>query len=90
MMLKEKYEDYTEAEFLDFLSEFFENKHNLKGEAYRKHIQKLVSHFEKITEHPAKSDLIFYPATGTEDSPQGILTVVEVWRAANGKPGLKR
>ncbi|WP_460149178.1 bacteriocin immunity protein [Pseudomonas sp. S3_E10] len=90
MLLKEKYEDYTEAEFLELLEEFFTNKHNLEDDALGKHINTLAIHFTKVTEHPEKNGLIFYPAEGVEDSPAGILNVVKKWRAANGKPGFKQ
>jgi Colicin immunity protein / pyocin immunity protein len=89
MNTKEKLEDYTELEFLEFLGEFFENKHGLSGKDYENHTNSLLVHFEKITEHPEKSALIFYPFAGREDSPMGILKEVKEWRALNGKPGFK-
>jgi hypothetical protein len=48
-----------------------------------------VKHFEAITEHPGRSDVIFYPKEGQEDSPEGILKEVKEWRALNNKPGFK-
>lgn len=89
MKLKDRFEDYSEAEFLEFLEEFFENKNNLEDEEFDKHINQLAAHFEKITEHPGKNGVIFHPEEGVEDSPQGVLQVVKEWRAANGKPGFK-
>jgi len=50
---------------------------------------KLLQHFELITEHPEKSDVIYCPKEGQEDSPEGILKEVKEWRAKNGKPGFK-
>ncbi|XSS63203.1 bacteriocin immunity protein [Pseudomonas sp. B11] len=90
MELKNKLEDYTESEFKEFLAEFFSNKQGLKGEDLGKYINKLAKHFDEITEHPEKNSLIFYPAEGVEDSPEGVLKVVKEWRAANGKPGFKQ
>ncbi|AZD64235.1 Colicin immunity protein [Pseudomonas chlororaphis subsp. aurantiaca] len=49
----------------------------------------LVFHFEKVSEHPAGSDLIFYPENGADDSSEGITRLVKEWRAANGLPGFK-
>ncbi|MFJ2456687.1 bacteriocin immunity protein [Pseudomonas protegens] len=89
MELKNKYEEYTEAEFLEFLGEFFNSKTTLDGEAFGKYIRKLAKHFEDITEHPEKKGLIYYPSEGVENSPEGILKAVKEWRAANGKPGFK-
>ncbi|MCT8167380.1 MULTISPECIES: bacteriocin immunity protein [unclassified Pseudomonas] len=89
MKLKNRLEDYTEQEFLEFLEEFFENKNNLSGDKLASHMNQLVNHFEQVTEHPAKSELIFHPAADVEDSPHGILKILKAWRAANGKPGFK-
>ncbi|MHA6235709.1 bacteriocin immunity protein [Pseudomonas fluorescens group sp. PF-69] len=86
---KAKLEDYTEAEFLAFLGEFFHQASNLKGRALEEYRDRLLSHFESVTEHPGRSDVIFYPREGQEDSPEGILKEVKAWRAANNKPGFK-
>ncbi len=40
-----------------------------------------MTHFEKATEHPSGSDLIYYPEDGADDSPVGILKTVKEWRA---------
>jgi len=86
---KSKLEDYTEAEFLSFLENLFEPSIPLEGDAYGDYIDIQVKHFVEITEHPAKTDLIFYPREGVEDSPRGILKEVKDWREKNGKPGFK-
>jgi hypothetical protein len=88
MIFKEKIEDYTEAEFLSFLQEFFDDS-ELTGDQLGEYISKLSKHFEQITEHPEKSALIFYPQQGREDSPEGVLSEVKRWRKQNGKPGFK-
>jgi hypothetical protein len=89
MIFKEKLEDYTEAEFLVFLRKFNEYPEGLKGRALEVYLDRLLEHFELITEHPDRSDVIFYPKEGQEDSPEGILKEVKEWRAANNKPGFK-
>jgi hypothetical protein len=89
MIFKEKLEDYTEAEFLAFLSEFFHQTSGLKGRSLEKYRDRLLEHFESVSEHPSRSDVIFYPEEGQEDSPEGILKTVKEWRAANNKPGFK-
>ncbi|EJN28067.1 Colicin immunity protein / pyocin immunity protein [Pseudomonas sp. GM79] len=89
MILKGRLEDYTEEEFLTFLGEFFHQTSGLKGIALEVYREKLLDHFEVVTEHPGRSDVIFYPKEGQEDSPEGILKEVKEWRAANNKPGFK-
>jgi hypothetical protein len=89
MVFKEKLEDYTESEFLDFLGEFFHCTSNLSGQALESYRDRLLEHFERVTEHPGKSDVIFYPEEGQEDSPEGVLKEVKEWRARNNKPGFK-
>ncbi|WP_313741604.1 bacteriocin immunity protein [Pseudomonas sp.] len=102
MITKQKLEDYSEPEFFEFLKNFFSNEESssndeldenieeeLKAmEAYEAHQDSLVDHFRKITQHPAGSDLIFYPKQGAE-GPQGIINEIKKWRAANGKSGFK-
>lgn len=50
---------------------------------------KLVREFRRLSEHPAGSDLIFYPEDGQDDSPEGIVLQVKEWRKANGNPGFR-
>ncbi len=84
MELKNKFEEYTESEFLDFLNKIW----TIDVASEEEH-DKLIEAFSRITEHPQGNGLIFYPAEGVEDSPAGVLKVVKEWRAANGKPGFK-
>ncbi|TLP64719.1 MULTISPECIES: bacteriocin immunity protein [Pseudomonas] len=90
MNLKNKIEEYSESEFTDFLKEFFENPSRLKGDALGVHINQLIDYFESLIDHPDKSDLIYYPAVGVEDSPTGVISVIKEWLAANGKPGFRQ
>lgn len=46
--------------------------------------------FERLTEHPDGSDLIYYLRDDREDRPEGIMKEVKEWRVANGKSGLKK
>lgn len=87
--MKNKFEDYTEEEFLKFLEDLFSNPDNLKGKAFERRSIQMVNHFREVTGHPAGSDVIFYPEPGHEHSPEGILKTVKEWRAQNGKPGFK-
>lgn len=84
MSFKNKFEEYTEAEFLEFLGKIWSTDVSTEEEH-----DKLIEHFSKVTEHPKGNGLIFYPEAGVEDSPEGVLAVIKKWRAANGKPGFK-
>lgn len=82
MELKQKYQDYTEAEFTQLVSEICSAE---GSEAYQ---DELLENFISVTEHPEGSDLIYY--NDDEDlTPEKIVKTVKVWREANGKPGFK-
>ncbi|BBV01301.1 bacteriocin immunity protein [Providencia hangzhouensis] len=85
MELKNNITDYTESEFLKLLTIIC----NADTASEEEQI-KFVTHFEKVTEHPSGSDLIYYPEDGADDSPVGILKTVKEWRAKNGKPSFKK
>lgn len=55
---KNRLEDFTEQEFLQFLHEFFEDTTDLKGEALGAYLTQLTEHFESLVDHPNGSDLI--------------------------------
>lgn len=83
MSLKSKFSEYTEGEFIALLRAI------TAGEGTEKEVDQLVFHFERLSEHPSGSDLIFYPEDGADDSPEGITETVKKWREANGLPGFK-
>ncbi len=85
MKLKNNISDYTEAEFLQLLQIICNAETSSEEE-----LIKLVTHFERITEHPDGSDLIYYPKKGEDDTPTGILKTVKEWQAKNSKPGFKQ
>lgn len=89
MNLKPRFEDYTQAEFLAFVRLFFKNDSPLEGSAYVDWKCRMMDHFETITEHPDRSDVICFPPAGADRSAEGIVQRVMEWRAANGKPGFK-
>jgi hypothetical protein len=86
---REKLEDYTEGEFLNFLRELFHPHEHLDDNAAATHLENVTEHFIKVTEHPAGTDLLCYPRPGVPDTPEGILQEVKEWREKNGKPGFK-
>ncbi|CAH1578474.1 Colicin-E7 immunity protein [Vibrio jasicida] len=75
---------YTEADFIHFLDEIIESKGSDDDQ------DKLLEHFISITDHPAGSDLIYYPENSGEETPKGIVKIVKDWRARQGLPCFKK
>jgi hypothetical protein len=84
-LMKDRFSDYTEAEFVQLLRELY--KEDAADTDERADV--LLLHFEKVSEHPDGSDLIYYPEPGADSSPEGVTRTVKEWRAANGLPGFK-
>lgn len=76
--------DYTEEEFLEFLTEICKSEYLTEKDQIE-----AVLLFEKLTEHPDGSDLIYYADSDEDSTPEAIIKKVKVWRDANGKPGFK-
>jgi hypothetical protein len=76
---------YTESEFIQFMNEIFAANKGAPDEV----LAPLLDEFERITEHPAGSDLIYYPEPGEDNSAEGITETVKKWRESNGLPGFK-
>ncbi|WES68034.1 bacteriocin immunity protein [Superficieibacter sp. HKU1] len=89
---KEKFEDYTEEEFMELLGELMsstrKNK-SLKGKQLEDYVDAIVEHFIKITEHPAEGDLLFYPEKPGDDSSENVVRIVKEWRRSQGLPLFK-
>lgn len=83
-MEKKTISDYTEAEFLSFVRKICDVDFSSESEH-----SKAVREFDRLSEHPYKNGLIYYPKEGQDDSPEGIVKEVKEWRAANGKSGFK-
>lgn len=81
--MKTKFNEYSDSEFVALLRRIVDHSGSESG------VDQLVFHFEKVSEHPDGSDLIFYPKDGADDSPEGITRTVKEWRAANGLPGFR-
>ncbi|EEJ6141361.1 bacteriocin immunity protein [Salmonella enterica subsp. enterica serovar Urbana] len=86
MDLKNNITEYSEAEFISLLKEIF--KENVAETDDRLDI--LLEHFEKITEHPEGTDLIYYAPSDAEATPEAITKRVKDWRTRNGKPGFRK
>ncbi len=83
--MKKSISEYTEAEFVSFMQEIFTANKGAPDEV----LDPLLDEFERLAEHPAGSDLIYYPEDGADNSAEGITQTVKEWRAANGLPGFK-
>ncbi|CAE6880070.1 Colicin-E7 immunity protein [Vibrio sp. B1FIG11] len=84
-MSKKSITDYNEAEFLRFVEDIFKENASDSDEV----LDELLDIFEEITEHPAGSDLIYYPENPGEDTPEGIVKIVKDWRVSQGLPCFK-
>lgn len=84
MNLKNKYENYTEKEFLTLI----ENIYFVNTDIEEEH-RKWVNHFSDIVGHPSGNGLIYYPDKNRPDTPEGVVQEVKEWRAQQGKPGFK-
>lgn len=85
-LAKNSITEYTEAEFMELLYELA--KEDAQAETDDR-ADLLLLHFEKISQHPAGSNLIYYPESGADNSPAGVTKTVKDWRMAQGLPGFK-
>ncbi|MGR6739775.1 MULTISPECIES: bacteriocin immunity protein [Pseudomonas] len=85
-LMKNNLSGYTEAEFVKLLEEL--RKEDMEAETDVR-ADALLLHFEKVSQHPAGSDLIYYPENGSSSSPEDVTRIVKEWRKANGLPGFK-
>ncbi|EMB4109692.1 bacteriocin immunity protein [Serratia marcescens] len=76
--------DYTEKEFLEFVNGIYYDNYPTE----ESHINAVIE-FERLSEHPSGSDLLYYPEDGNQ-GPEAIVKVIKEWRAKNGKPGFKQ
>lgn len=84
MNLKNKLEDYTESEFKALILRLFKGDYSSEEE-----LEEIVENIVNTSEHPNGSNILYFPEEGVEDSPDGVLSTIKQWRAANGKPGFK-
>lgn len=84
MQLKAAISECTEQEFLEILNKLFDGQCSTEEEYHL-----LIEHVEQISQHPKGNEILFYPAAGTDDSPEGVLQVIKEWRESNGLPSFK-
>lgn len=84
MKLKDKFEDYTESEYIAIIDRLVQGDYKSEKEH-----DEIVDNIVSTSEHPNGTGILYYPEEGVEDSPAGVLKAIKDWRAANGKPGFK-
>ncbi|WP_458369243.1 bacteriocin immunity protein [Pseudomonas mandelii] len=84
MTFQKKFEEYTESEYVSLINRLIEGDYSSEKEH-----DAIVDHIVSTSEHPHGTGILYYPDTGVEDSPAGVLKAIKEWRAANGKPGFK-
>ncbi|WP_174848099.1 bacteriocin immunity protein [Yersinia artesiana] len=60
--------DYTESEFLELVRKLF----NVEDASEEEDIQNLLE-FERLCEHPDGTDIIFYPNSNQENTPERLV-----------------
>ncbi|CAI0755668.1 Pyocin-S2 immunity protein [Serratia liquefaciens] len=76
--------DYTEKEFLEFVKGIYNDTYPSE----EAHID-AVMEFERLSEHPSGSDLLYYPEEGNQ-GPEAVVKVIKEWRSKNGKPSFRK
>jgi len=84
MKFKDKFEDYTESEYIAIIDRLVQGNYSSENEH-----DDIVDNIVSTSEHPNGTGILYYPEEGVEDSPAGVLKAIKDWRAANGKPGFK-
>lgn len=83
-MTEKKISDFTEKDFVSWVAKIIRADFSSEKEN-----DDAIFQFARLTEHPAGWNLIFRPEQGSDDSAEGIVKTVKLWRAAHGKAGFK-
>ncbi len=78
--MKNSITDFSEVEFLQFVEEIFKENVSDTDDV----LDELLEQFEDITQHPDGTDLIYYPETHEDGTPENIVRIVKEWRLAQG------
>lgn len=83
--MKKNFADYTEAEFVEFIRTVL-----AANTSPDEILDPLLFEFERLSEHPAGTDLIYWPEDMSKNpTAEGITKEIKDWRKANGLPGFK-
>ena len=83
MKLHGRLENHTESEFLELLNTI------INAEGSDDFQDELLENFIAITEHPDGTDLIYYPESPEDGTPENIVRIVKEWRLSQGLPCFK-
>lgn len=77
--------DYTEAEFLKFVQSVL-----AANTSPDEILDPLLFEFVRLSEHPAGTDLIYWPEDMKQQTAEGITEIVKKWRSTHGLPSFKQ
>ena len=83
MRLRDSLEDYTELEFVELINII------VSAEGTDEYQDELLENFIATTGHPNGSDLIYYPESSEDGTPESIVRIVKEWRFSEGLPCFK-
>ncbi|MHA6128638.1 Colicin immunity protein / pyocin immunity protein [Pseudomonas mohnii] len=84
--MKRTISDFTEVEFITFINTVL-----AANTSPDEILDPLLFEFERLSEHPAGSDLIYWPEDMSKTpTAESITETVKKWREANGLPGFKQ
>lgn len=84
--MKKTISDFTEVEFITFINTVL-----AANTSPDEILDPLLFEFERLSEHPAGSDLIYWPEDMSKTpTAESITETVKKWREANGLPGFKQ
>lgn len=78
MNIKNSLSDYSKAEFIELINAIKNDEGSINYQLA------LVMRFKKLVQHPASSDLIFFPENGADDSAEGICQTIKDHCLTNG------
>ncbi len=78
MNVKNSLSEYSKAEFIELINAIKNDEGSINYQLA------LVMHFKKLVQHPAGSDLIFFPENGADDSAEGICRAIKDHCLTNG------
>ena len=84
--MKRTISDFTEVEFITFINTVL-----AANTSPDEILDPLLFEFERLSEHPAGSDPIYWPEDMSKTpTAESITETVKKWREANGLPGFKQ
>ncbi|WDY58870.1 bacteriocin immunity protein [Pseudomonas sp. PSKL.D1] len=75
--------DYTYREFKSIVEEL------IQAAGTREWQDRLLEHFFELVEHPAGSDLIYYPDSEAQGCAAQVMARIMAWRKSKGLPSFK-